>query len=245
MKKRQRMGAKAGKSSQGFWDKEYSVGKGAGSHLALSTEPSEDLQKFVRFLERENGHEFLNPKQSVVDLGCGNGRNLIYLAKEFGMSGTGFDIAQSAIMQAKKAAVADELRLDFSVRSIAGDLPFKDESQGLILDMMVSHFLNNEERAKLVTEIARIIKPGGWFFFKTFLLDEDRHAKRLLADHPAGEAGSYIHPEIQVAEHVFTEDEVSELLAPYFKIHKVQKSHGHLRKSAKRRSISVYGERLY
>lgn len=238
MKKRQR-------SSQGFWDKEYRVGKGAGSHLALSTEPSEDLQKFVRFLERESGTEFLNRKQSVVDLGCGNGRNLIYLAKEFGVSGTGFDIAQSAIAQAKKSALQEGHHLAFSVRSIAGELPFEDESQALVLDMMVSHFLNNEERTKLVTEIARIMKPGGWFFFKTFLLDEDRHAKRLLAEHPAGESGSYIHPEIRVAEHVSTEDEITELLSPHFKIHKVQKSHGHLRKSAKRRSIAVYAERIY
>jgi len=244
MKKKQR-------SSQGFWDKEYTGGiKGKGGYLALSDEPSEDLQKFVRFLERESGREFLNPLRSVVDLGCGNGRNIIYLSKEFGMKGTGFDIAQSAIAQAKKASVSVDgspLPLSYTVRSIAGDLPFEDESQAIVLDMMVSHFLNNEERIKLVEEIARITQPGGWLFFKTFLLDEDKHAKRLLEEHPADEAGTYIHPSIHVAEHVFREEEIEALFAPYFKIHKIHKSHGHLKKSkgAKRRSISIYGERLY
>jgi SAM-dependent methyltransferase len=237
MKKRQRTG---GKSSQGFWDKEYR----GGQHLALSAEVSEDLEKFMRFLEREKRMEYVNHKNSVVDLGCGNGRNLIYLANTYGIHGTGFDIAHSAIVQAKKAST--DLPLEYAVRSIADDLPFEDESQAIVLDMMVSHFLNNEERSKLITEVARILKPGGWLFFKTFLLDEDRHAKRLLNEHPAGEEGSYIHPEIRVAEHVFTEEEIVGLLSPHFTIHKIQKSHGHLRKgAAKRRSISVYAERAY
>ncbi len=237
MKKKQR-------SSQGFWDKEYKGGKGKVSHLALSTNPSEDLEKFVRFLLRKSGNEFLNPLQSVVDLGCGNGRNLIYLSKEFGVSGTGYDISHAAITQAKKASL--EI-LKYEVKSITQPLPFKDESQAIVLDMMVSHFLSNEERNILLKEIVRVLKPGGWLFFKTFLLDEDKHAKRLLKEHSSDEAGTYIHPSIGVAEHVFTEEEIVHLLSPYFKIHKIHKSHGHLRKSknAKRRSISVYAEKLY
>lgn len=240
MKKKQR-------SSQNFWDKEYANSAKPGGHLALSDEPSEDLLKFVRFLERETGKEYLTKNQSVADLGCGNGRNLIYLSREYGMRGTGFDIAQSAIKQATSASVDGHLPLKFEVLSISGDLPFEDESQAIVLDMMVSHFLNEDERKKLVQGIARITKPGGWLFYKTFLLDEDRHAKRLLEEHPSGEAGSYIHPEIRVAEHVSTENEIKELLGQYFKIHKILKSHGHLRKtrSAKRRSVSVYCERLY
>ncbi len=239
MKKRR----KGSKSSQGFWDKEYR----GGQHLTLSEEPSEDLQKFVRFLERESGGEFLNHRETVLDLGCGNGRNIIYLSREFGMKGTGYDIAQSAVAIARKTAATSNLPLTFEARSIAGHLPFEDESITIVLDMMVSHFLNNEERAELLTELTRIMKPGGWLFFKTFLLDEDRHAKRLLKENPADEAGSYIHPEIGVAEHVFTEEEIDQLLSPHFKIHKVLKSHGHLRKTknAKRRSVTVYAERMY
>jgi SAM-dependent methyltransferase len=271
MKKKQRIAQNLGKStfksssksSQGFWEKEYAAAQGRGAHLALSDEPSEDLEKFVRFIERQSGHEQLNVHQSVVDLGCGNGRNLIYLSREFGMHGTGFDIAHSAIDQAKKAAGVstnprmelasmrketsrEALPLEFEVRSIAGDLPFEDESQTLVLDMMVSHFLNAEQRAHLLSEVVRILKPGGWFFFKTFLLDEDRHAKRLLNENPGNEEGTYIHPEIKVAEHVSTEDEIVEAFSPHFTIHKIQKSHGHLRKGkAKRRSIVVYAEKSY
>ncbi len=240
-KKQHTKGGKGRRSAQSFWDKEYND----AGHLALSDNPSEDLQKFMRFLQRYSEKTSVIPLTSVVDLGTGNGRNLIYLAKEYGLKGKGFDISQSAIAQAKK--LSDGLPLLYEIRSIAGELPFENESQTLVLDMMVSHYLNNEQRKVLIDEIARILKPGGWLFFKTFLLDDDRHAKRLLEDHPADEAGSYIHPEIGVAEHVFTEREIEELLSPFFIIHKIQKSHGHLRggKSAKRRSVSVYAERLY
>ena len=239
-KKQYIRGKKGRKSAQSFWDKEY---KDAG-HLAISSTPSEDLQKFMRHLAREGEKGKVLPFTNVIDIGTGNGRNLIYLAKEYGLSGTGFDISQSAITQAKK--LSEGLPLAYEVRSAAGLLPFEDESQSLVLDMMVSHYLNNEERKVLASEIARILKPGGWLFFKTFLLDEDRHAKRLLKDNPGEEEGTYIHPEIGVAEHVFTQKEIEELLAPYFIIHKIQKSHGHLRgKAAKRRSIAVYAEKNY
>lgn len=232
--------AKKRGNGQKFWDTEY---KKSG-HLTLSTEESEDLAKFTRFLEREFGRKYLNPIASVLDLGCGNGRNLIYLAESYGMRGVGYDISSQAIMQAKKAS--RDLNLQYTVRSIAGKIDLPDNSQTLILDMMTSHFLNEAERAILIAEIKRVLKSGGWLFFKTFLLDEDTHAERLLRENPAEEAGSYIHPKIGVAEHVFTEQEITDLLGDDFFVHKVTKSHRHKATGggAKRRSISVYAQKV-
>ncbi len=236
---------KSGTSSknQQFWNKEYKD----APHLTLSINPSEDLQKFTRYLEREYGRHYLNPIVSVIDLGCGNGRNLIFLSNTFGMRGVGYDISREAISQAKKNS--EGLPLSYEVRSITEPLQVPNSSQTLVLDMMTSHFLINSEEVKqrdlLQDEILRVLKPDGWLFFKTFLLDEDLNAKRLLKDNPAEEAGSYIHPEIGVAEHVFTEKEIVEFLSPHFIIHKILKSHRHLQngKAHKRRSISVYAQK--
>ena len=147
-------------------------------------------------------------------------------------------------MQAKSESAG--LPITYGIQSVAQEIPLPNNSQTLVLDMMVSHFLNANERAHLVAEITRVLKPGGWFFFKTFLLDGDTHAERLLRAHPADEAGSYIHPAIGVQEHVFTEDEIHELLSENFFIHTVTKSHRHKApgNAAKRRSISVYAQKM-
>jgi len=233
------MGRGKKKVGDGFWNREYKK----GDHLAISTNPSEDMEKFLRWLERETGRACLNPTMSALDLGCGNGRNLFYLGKTYNMRGIGYDISSQAIAQAKK--MSEGLQLQYEVRSIAGDLSLPDNSQMLVLDMMASHVLTHEERAHLHEEVVRVLKPGGWYYLKTFLLDEDRNAKRLLRDNPGEEEGSYIHPLIGVAEYVFSEEDIIALVEKNFTIHKVLKSHRHLVKGApaKRRSISIYAQK--
>lgn len=234
------MKIKKKRSGQAFWNAEYKD----ASHLALSTNQSEDLEKFVRWLVREEGHALLNVTSSVLDLGCGNGRNIHWLSEEFGMRGVGFDISSEAVKQADRRAKSAHLPLTFSARSIGEPIPLPDESQAFVLDMMTSHFLKADERLALIKEIHRVLRPGGYFFYKTFLLDEDKNAERMILENPAGEENTYVHPKIGVAEHVSTEEEIEDLYAPYFTIHKVSKSHRHKGKHAKRRSISVYMQKF-
>jgi ubiquinone/menaquinone biosynthesis C-methylase UbiE len=229
MKKRRRGG-------QGFWDSEYKD----GGHLALSLNPSEDLEKFTRWLEREYGNAYMNVTSSVLDLGCGNGRNLFWLAETFGIRGIGYDISGEAVSQAKRHATQKKLSLEYTARSIAGPILLPDESQSLVLDMMTSHFLNVSERSVLMKEIFRVLKPGGFLFYKTFLLDEDANAKRMLKESPGSEPNTYIHPKIGVAEHVSTEEEIYATYGALFTIEKIHKSHRHHGKNAKRRSIVAY-----
>ncbi len=239
MKKQSKKNKKTG--NKDFWDKEYKSSK----HLTLSTDPSEDLEKFIRWLERQKNIDPFIPEMNVLDIGCGNGRNLIYLAREFGAKGLGYDISAEAIQQAQKRG--KNLPLIFQTHSITEPIPAKDESQDIVLDMMTSHFLNEEGRKKLIEEIARVLKFGRWFFFKTFLLDGDLNAKRLLRESPSDEKGSYIHPKIGVLEHVFTEEEIKELLSPHFEIVKIKKSHRHRDKygrANKRRTVSVYAQKI-
>jgi len=230
-----------------FWNKEYKLNHHrdrTGRHLALSNNPSEDLIKFTKWLERNTEVFPLTAQTHVLDLGCGNGRNLIYLSKNYGIRGTGYDISSEAIDQAKE--LSKNLKIEYQTRSIVGDFPLGDESQNLVLDMMTSHFLSEKERKSLIKEIVRILKPNGWFYFKTFLLDEDIHAERLLREHPGKEVGTYIHPKIGAAEHVSTETEIKELFKENFIIHKMLRSHKHIEDghAAKRRSISVYAEKI-
>jgi SAM-dependent methyltransferase len=223
-----------------FWNREYQTSE----HLALSKEPSEDLKKFTRFLERHYKREFLNPLAQALDLGCGNGRNLIYLAENFGMRGVGYDISDVAIGEAEKSS--EGLPITYEARSIEEPLPQKDTSVTLALDMMTSHFLKKEAREHLLKEILRVLRPGGWLFFKSFLADEDLHTKRLLRDNPADEEGAYIHPKLGVYEYTWTEEGLREFFEPNFEIHKIEKSHKHIIKgrAGKRRTVSAYLQKI-
>ena len=227
-----------------FWNKEYKTSE----HLALSDNPAEDLMKFCRWQEREYGGQVLNRTLSVLDLGCGNGRNLVFLAGEYGCRGTGFDISEEAVRLAVRVAAEKGLseRLAFETRSIAEPLPLPDVSVGLVLDMMTSHFLRAAEREALRAEILRVLKPGGWLFFKSFFAEGDLHVRRLLAEHPADEPGAYIHPELGVYEYAWTEEALRAFFEPFFIIHKMDPSHLHLLrgKAFKRRTISVYLQKL-
>jgi ubiquinone/menaquinone biosynthesis C-methylase UbiE len=108
--------------------------------------------------------------------------------------------------------------------------------------MMSSHFLNEADRLTLRNEIVRILKPGGWMFFKSFLADEDLHVKRLLKEHAGEEKNTYIHPRMKVAEHVWSLDELKEFWGDTFEITKIEKSFKHVLrgKAWKRRTVSVH-----
>lgn len=227
-----------------FWDEEYKN----PSHLKISEKHSSELEKFTRWLFRFTKDEnFLNEKSSVLDIGCGNGRNLIFLANYFGVTGLGFDISKTAVNQAILAAKNHNLNLNFSVNDINKNLSTENESQDLVLDMMVSHFLDKDGRANLRDEIFRTLKPGGFLFLKTFLKDKDLHTTRLLKDFPGKEAGGYIHPIMGVEEYVYSEEELVEFLAEKFLIRKIYRSHKHAFKgrARKRRTITIYAEKDY
>ena len=228
-----------------FWDKEYRGNKDY-PHLALSSSPSDDLVKFLKWLERETGRTYLNPFTTVLDLGCGNGRNLVHMADTYAVRGTGYDISKEAVAQAtQKAAALGLPQLTFEKHTIADPIPLPDNSQTIVLDMMTSHFLNEAEREQLRKEIHRVLKPGGWFFFKTFLLDEDLNASRMIRDYPSGEHNTYVHPEIGLAEHVSTQEEIEAAFSPFFNIRKITTSHRHQvrGRAFKRRSICVYAQK--
>lgn len=224
-----------------FWDQEYTDPK----HLKLSSKESQDLAKFTRWLIRRERQDLLTQKSSVLDVGCGNGRNLIFLAQEFGMKGVGLDISSAAISQAKKASSAHEIV--YHVRSAEKLIPIEDGTQALALDMMTSHFLDKAGREQLRDELYRSLEPGGYLFIKTFLRDKDLHTERMIKEKPGPEEGSYIHPVMGVAEHVYTEKELVEFLSEKFIVRKIYRSHKHAFKgrARKRRTVSIYAEKDY
>ncbi len=223
-----------------FWDAEYTN----PTHLKLSTAESEDLAKFMRWLGRQDRADLFVPGSPIVDIGCGNGRNLIYLAREFGFSGFGYDISAAAIAQARTASQGFPLM--YTTGTGATPLAsLEAESQAIALDMMVSHFFDRATRTQVRDEIFRVLKPGGFLFMKTFLRDDDLHTARLVKEFPGPEPFSYIHPVMGVAEYVYDEATLVDFLSEKFIVRKIYRSHKHRShgKANKRRTISIYAEK--
>ncbi len=221
-----------------FWNKEY---KKAG-HLALSMYPSGDLITFANWYEKEFGEGILQ-QTTVLDIGCGNGRNALYLEDTFGSKGYAFDISGEAISTIKKTF--PKSKIDFMIHDIHEPLPLADGSVNLILDLMVSHCLTDEERPKYLTELVRVLEPRGVVVWKSFFKEGDYHTTQLLKKHGVkGEKNSYIHPKFHIHEHVWMEKEFKDFVAPYFDVEVFKRSHGHKRgennREGKRRYFIAY-----
>lgn len=230
------------KEEKKFWNKEYKNSE----HLKLSENPSEELAFFANWIEKELGTGAIS-MMNILDVGCGNGRNLAYLNEEYRGKGTGFDISEEAINIAKKN-YKDKKNISFFVKDIRENIDMENESVDLVLDLMVSHHLTKEEHKKYFGEILRVMKKDGWLLWKTFLLDDDIHAKKMIRESKSQGLGKkdngYIHPEFGFYEYVWSEEEIREYVEPYFKIHTIRRSQAHKGKGYhKRRYMVLYLER--
>lgn len=226
-----------------FWNQEYKD----PTMFLLSEEVSTDLVKFCRWMLKEYGKDALRSEISVLDAGCGNGRNLLWMNREFGINGFGYDISDEGIKQALAQAAKQKYggKLVFKVHSVGDTIPLADESVDVVLDMMASHFLKNKEREQFIKEVARVLKPQGVLFFKSFYMERDGHTKALLAANPSDEKNAYIHPKLGVYEYVWEDATLEESFGKDFICMKKEASHKHhiKGKPARRRSVVCYFEK--
>ncbi len=226
-----------------FWNKEYKD----PTMFILSEEVSADLVKFSRWIVKEYGRDVLRPDITVLDAGCGNGRNLLWMNNMFRVKGFGYDISDEGINQANSIKTKQQFghKLTFVVHSIGSDIPLADESVDIVIDAMSSHFLKNIERERYIKEVARVLKPQGVLFFKSFYAERDSHTKELLTKNPGGEENSYIHPKLGVYEYVWSDDALKDSFDKDFIMMKKEASGKHhvKGKPAKRRSIVCYFEK--
>jgi tellurite methyltransferase len=105
-------------------------------------------------------------RRRVVDVGCGTGRNLRYLISH-GFDCAGIDRDPGAIDRLRRDAQAMGLS-DAPDRFLSGEadaLPWRDASVDVVICSAVLHFAENTEHfGRMVTEMWRVLAPGGLFF---------------------------------------------------------------------------------
>ena len=129
------------------------------------------LQINLETLERELSTHYPERGGRALEIGCGAGDLSIWLA-ELGFDVVGIDIAPSAIEWANEKAVDHQASIDFRVGSVLELDDFPANSFDLVLDGHCLHCIIGDDRAALLANVHRVLKPEeGRFFVKTMCGD--------------------------------------------------------------------------
>ena len=101
------------------------------------------------------------PPGPLLDVGCGAGSNVLWLARR-GFRATGVDISPGAVEAAQRRARAAKLPAEFRVGD-ALNLPFPRGSFRVVTDVGCFHTLPVDLRKGYVREVHRVLKPGGTY----------------------------------------------------------------------------------
>ncbi len=141
---------------------------------------------FVRFMGGDRAHGLLveraglRPGGRVLDVGCGTGSLAVRIARLHpSVDVVGLDPDPKALARARRKALSASVavRLD---RGYADALPHPDASFDRVLSSFMFHHLRGEEKAAMLREARRVLKPGA----ALLLLDFTRllGSARPLAD---------------------------------------------------------------
>ncbi len=207
-------------TQQYAWESEY-------QRQSILTGGAEPQAFFVRYMKELKRAGIRPTGLRVLDLGCGTGRNSNYLAQR-GAIVTGIDFAANAIATAMQRARDLGVTVEYIAQNMAVPYPLQDFSIDLVLDITSSNSLNDQERKQYLAETLRVLKPGGHMFVRA-LCSDGKNVENLLKLFPAHEKSTYIHPDIGIAERVFSEADFRALYEPYFTITKLHRDTAYTR----------------
>jgi len=116
----------------------------------------EDIPRITSLFKKKN-------VRKILDLGCGSGRHLVYLAKR-GFDVYGFDISKYGIKITKGWLKKEKLKAKLKIGDIYKKLPYKDNFFDALISTQTLHHNRIGNIRKLIKEIERILKPGGFIF---------------------------------------------------------------------------------
>jgi 2-polyprenyl-6-hydroxyphenyl methylase/3-demethylubiquinone-9 3-methyltransferase len=100
---------------------------------------------------------------TALDVGCGGGFSCEFMAQR-GVSVSGIDQSAKCIAKAKEHAESQNLRIDYQ-QGFSENLPYADNTFDIVTCVDVLEHVADFD--KTVSEIHRVLKPKGIFFFDT------------------------------------------------------------------------------
>lgn len=153
-------------NQQQAWNQEYQNAQGVPT--STRTTPSPAVKRLLNYIAE---HKFKIGNEAI-DLGCGIGRNVLYLAEQ-GYHVTAVDFAESALTKFRRtlenSVQADKITT--KQVNLAEKLPFADNSFDLATDIVTTTTLTPDELPGFEAELRRVVRPGGLFL--TYVLSRD------------------------------------------------------------------------
>jgi SAM-dependent methyltransferase len=149
--------------------------------------------------------------KKVIDLGCGYGRDVIYLAKK-GFQVIGVDLSEIGINTAKEWAKKECPDAKFCLRKDVNFNDYKEYFDAVISNRVMHLLIRPEERMEYLNEVCHILKKGGLLSLTARSVnDPTRPKSHVNQDEPA-----QVRPGHWVK--FFTHDEFYECFKSHFEI---------------------------
>ncbi len=144
------------------------------------------------------------PKQGIaMDLGCGKGRNSVFLA-ENGYGVVGIDFVQSNLDELDAKAKEMNLRIRTTCQSVTEPLPFPANHFDLIIDIFCyKHQIDETDRQNYRSELHRVLKPDGLLVLSLAGKNDGFYGPLLKPG-----SNVIIDPHTEIASVLFTREEI-------------------------------------
>jgi cyclopropane fatty-acyl-phospholipid synthase-like methyltransferase len=151
--------------------------------------------------------------ERVLDLGCGAGRNSIYLAKKR-FDVVGVDVSKSALKLANKWAEKERLpKAAFTLGTMV-NIPFNDCCFDAVVSISVIHHGVKEYIMRTFAEIDRILRKKGVFIANTASVLDPRYGEgKKVEENTFRILEAFEEYRFKELHHFFTREEAYEIVA--------------------------------
>ncbi len=179
------------------WEKKY---KSAG--ILWGEQESVLATAATRFLEGMPRDEC---PRSLLDLGCGYGRDLVSLARNLPhCTITGIDSSTSAVEAARRRCA--EGNVNNVVITCTDYRAIRGERFDSVYCSNIYHLLRRDERMNFGSLIQGMLNPGGYLFLSTLSPNDPEHGGK--GQPVPGDPGSFVFPEEDLWLHFAPRDEL-------------------------------------
>jgi SAM-dependent methyltransferase len=169
------------------------------------SEPHKDMPTICQTLK-------IRKASKVLDLGSGSGRHLVYLAKN-GFRVFGLDNSPEGLAIASRWLDEEGVSADLQLQDMTtASLPYESDFFDAVISVQVIHHGKIATIRKVVQEIERVLKRGGYIFITVPKLRNQGEEFREI------EANTFIPldgPEKGLPHHYFTPEELKELFGNF------------------------------